>query len=173
MRVTCSCGTSRSIGVSLHLVIFHSDLYRVSVCSPRIESGIIIIGSEHAYFILDSRFSHLLGKFRSRIRNSHRKSEFQRVGEFDPFLDITAVDGVRIGRKVVCTVRHESLYSSIKFLEHCLIDIFLGIVRYRKTSVLSDLSVRNRAVSIRNSVHCSNLDNITDRKDYRIVSYLM
>ena len=171
--VSGSSRTSCTVFVSLHLVVFDSNLDRIAVSSPSGEFGIGVIGINHTYLIVDSRLSHLLRELRIRIGYTHREPEFQRVGKFNPILDITAVDCVRLRGKVVGTVRYQHFDSCVQFFEHSLVNVLLRIVRHAQTAVKTDFRIRNRTVSIGNSVHCSNFHYITHRENHRIGSNLM
>ena len=119
------------------------------------------------------RLRHPAGKFPVSIRDAHGETQLERIGKLYPVVHDTAVYDICRRREIVEPLRHKSRDSSIKFREHCPVDIHLTVIRDIDFPVLAYLRIRDRPVGVSYAMHGGHLYDIADSPYDRVVRYLM
>ena len=155
------------------LVVVDSHVNRVSVGTERRQPGVVGIRRDDAHLAVHGRFGHLAGFSLVRIDNTHGQAQFERIGQFAPFLGAAAVDIVGLGGDGVRAVFGKYLDRGIQLFEELVVNLLLRIVRHLDLAVLADHRIRDRAVGVGHTVHGGHLDDVGDRQHDGIFGHLL
>ena len=153
-------------------IITHCHKQRVADCSEILPCSIVCICFNQAQFMIHCAFSHLFGLGRTYIGNADSQTQLQRVGKFHPFLYITAVYEVCRSDQRRVSVLGQHLNGLVQFLEECIVDFFLRIIRNSYLAILTNLGIRDGTVCISHAAHGSNLYDLCNSIGNRIVGIL-
>ena len=148
-------------------VVFVGHLIeRIDVDSRKL--SVVVVRSHYTQFpvrCIHGLFGSLLGRRRSRIDQPHGHPQFERIGELDPFFDISGVDLVGSRRDRRGAMFRQRGNRSIQLFENLFVDLPLGIQRSRNLPVRTDPAVRDRPVGVGHALESRSLDDLPYGKD--------
>ena len=160
--------------VNIDMIVFLSHINRVIYRTGEITPcRIICILFDHTTVLgVNSFFRHLLCCHLVNIGYANSQTKFKRIGKTNPFFHITLINVVGRSSQTVIRMLIQHTDRMIQFFKEFIINFLFRIIRSCYRTIRSYFRIRNRSVSIRNTMHGCNLYNCRNSQRNRVVRIL-